>query len=106
MRPVVRPLPTSGESRILFLGHQIEIQRSQRVRMVVSVEWQGQRFEGEASGPDAVRGRLEYTLVAVHALSGRDVTHLAGSSVVEDTADKAIIMAVLQATDRWVRGRI
>lgn len=142
--PVVRPLPGASESRILFLGHQIETQRSQRVRMVVSVEWQGQRFEGEAAGPDVARGRLDtiakaslaavenamssdpevpaftltldgvknlnafdrdYTLVAVHALCGRQVTHLAGSSVVEDTADKAVIMATLQATDRWVRGR-
>lgn len=143
--PVVRPLPTTSESRILFLGHQIETQRSQRVRMVVSVEWQGRRFEGESSGPDVARGRIDatakatlaavenavsetdgvpgftltldgvkildafdrkYTLVAVHALSGRQVTHLAGSSVVEDTPDKAVIMATLQATDRWVRGRI
>jgi hypothetical protein len=145
MKPMVRPLPTSAESRILLLGHQIEIQRSQRVRMIVSLEWQGQRFEGEASGPDVARGRMdavakaaiaaveaavsstegvgtftltldgvtlldafdrEYVLVAVHAMSGRNVTHLAGSAVLEDTADKAIIMAVLQATDRWVRGRV
>lgn len=142
--PVVRPLPTSPESRILFVGHQIEIERSQRVRMVVSLEWQGQRFQGEATGPDVARGRLDaiakaalaavqsaatatetrssftltldgvtvveafdrhYTLVAVHAMTGRDVIQLAGSSVVEDTADKSVIMAVLQATDRWVRGR-
>lgn len=142
--PLVRPLTGSPESRILFLGHQIETQRSQRVRMVVSVEWQGTRFQGEAAGPDVARGRLDtiakatlaavenamasdkdapaftltldgvkilnafdrdYTLVAVHALCGRQVTHLAGSSVMEDTADKAVIMATLQATDRWVRGR-
>lgn len=141
---VIRPLPGAPESRILFLGHQIETQRSQRVRMVVSVEWEGQRYQGEAAGPDVARGRLDtiakatlaavenamssdqeapaftltldgvkilnafdrdYTLVAVHALCGRQVTHLAGSSVMEDTADKAVIMATLQATDRWVRGR-
>ena len=145
LKPVVRPLPTGAESRILFVGHQIETQRSQRVRMVVSVEWQGQQFKGEATGPDVARGRLDaiahatlgaveaamtatrstgdfnltldgvkvmdafdrnYVLVSVHALSGRQVTHLAGSAVVEDTPDKAVIMASLQATDRWVRGRI
>jgi len=143
-RPIVHALPGTPEARILFLGHQTETQRSQRVRMRVSVEWQGQRYEGEAGGPDVARGRLDtiakatlaavenamvaeeeapsfnltldgvkvlhafdrdYTLVAVHALSGRQVTHLAGSSVVEDTQDKAVIMATLQATDRWVRGR-
>lgn len=143
--PVVRPLPTAGEPRILFLGHQVETQRSQRVRMVVAVEWQGQRFEGEAAGPDVSRGRLDalatatlnavelamsategvgeftltldgvkimdafdrdYALVAVHAMTGRHVTPLAGSAVIDDTPDKAVIMAVLQATDRWVRGRL
>lgn len=145
LKPVVRPLPTGAESRILFVGHQIETQRSQRVRMVVSVEWQGQQFQGEATGADVARGRLDaiahatlgaveaavtaarspgdfnltldgvkvmdafdrnYVLVSVHALSGRQVTHLAGSAVVEDTPDKAVIMASLQATDRWVRGRL
>ena len=143
--PVVRSLPTSQEPRIVFLGHQIETQRSQRVRMVVSVEWQGERFEGEAGGPDVARGRLDavshatlnavrsavmategcsdftltldgvkiveafdrdYALVTVHALSGRNVTPLAGTSIIEDTPDKAVIMATLQATDRWVRGRL
>lgn len=145
VKSVIRPLPTSAESRLLFLGHQVETQRSQRVRMVVTLEWQGERFEGEAGGPDVARGRLDtiahatlgavesamsategsgdfaltldgvkvmnafdrdYVLVAVHAVSGRQVTHLAGSAVLEDTADKAVIMATLQATDRWVRGRM
>jgi hypothetical protein len=144
LKPVVRPLATGVESRILFLGHQVETQRSQRVRMVVSVEWQGQQFQGEAGGPDVPRGRLDavahatlgaveaavssesgtpdftltldgvkifnafdrsYVLVSVHALSGRQVTHLSGTALVDDTPDKAVIMASLQATDRWVRGR-
>lgn len=144
IKPVVRPLATGAESRILFLGHQVETQRSQRVRMVVSVEWQGQQFQGEAGGPDVPRGRLDavahatlaaveaamsaqtgipdftltldgvkifnafdrsYVLVSVHALSGRQVTHLSGTALVDDTPDKAVIMASLQATDRWVRGR-
>ena len=145
VKTVVHPLPGAAESRILFLGHQVESQRSQRVRMAVSLEWQGHRFEGEAAGPDVARGRLEtianatlraveqamsatesageftltldgvkvldvfdrdYVLVAVHAISGRKVTHLSGSALVEDTPDKAVIMAVLQATGRWVRGRL
>jgi hypothetical protein len=47
-----------------------------------------------------------YVLVAVHALNGRDVTALAGASAVGDSQDRAVILATLQATDRWVRGRI
>lgn len=142
-KPVVRPLPTSQEPRILFLGHQVETQRSQQVRMVVSVEWQGERYHGEAGGPGVSRGRLEalanatldaarsaavahgaddftltldgvkvvevfereYAIVAVHAMSGRHTTPLAGAALVEGSPDQAVIMATLQATDRWVRGR-
>jgi len=47
-----------------------------------------------------------FVLVAVHAISGRDVTSLAGATVVEESADRAAILATLQATDRWVRGRV
>lgn len=47
-----------------------------------------------------------YVLVAVMAAAGREVAHLSGSAKVEDSADKAVILATLQATDRWVRGRL
>ena len=144
----VRLLPARGDARILFVGHQVETRRSHQVRFRVEVEWRGERFEGESSGADLVRARLEtaaaatlraveaavrggpddgraardlalsldgvkivdafdrsYVLVAVHAFVGRHVTSLDGSSVVEESADKAVILATLQATDRWVRGR-
>jgi hypothetical protein len=45
-----------------------------------------------------------YALVAVHALAGGQVTALTGSALIEESADKALILATLQATDRWVRG--
>jgi hypothetical protein len=47
-----------------------------------------------------------FILVAVNALSGREVTPLAGATVVEVSTDRAAILATLQATDRWVRGRV
>lgn len=47
-----------------------------------------------------------FILVAVHAMAGREVTPLAGATVVEESADRATILATLQATDRWVRGRV
>ncbi len=47
-----------------------------------------------------------FVLVAVNALSGRAVTPLAGAAVVEVSTDRAAILATLQATDRWVRGRV
>jgi hypothetical protein len=48
----------------------------------------------------------DFTLVSVHALAGRDIVALSGSSVVNDRVEAAVIMATLQATDRWVRGRM
>ena len=47
-----------------------------------------------------------FVLVAVNAMRGRDVTPLAGATVVEVSPDRAAILATLQATDRWVRGRV
>ena len=47
-----------------------------------------------------------FVLVAVLAISERGVTSLAGATVVEESTDRATIMSTLQATDRWVRGRV
>ncbi len=47
-----------------------------------------------------------YVLVGVNAICDREIAHLAGASAVEDTSDRAVILATLQATDRWVRGRL
>lgn len=48
----------------------------------------------------------KFILVAVHAIEARNVTSLAGATVVEESPDRAAILAALQATDRWVRGRV
>jgi hypothetical protein len=45
-----------------------------------------------------------FVLVSVHAMSGRDVARLAGTTVTDESTDRAAILATLQATDRWVRG--
>ena len=47
-----------------------------------------------------------FVLVAVHAMSGRDLSRLAGATVTDDATDRAAILATLQATDRWVRGNV
>ena len=47
-----------------------------------------------------------YVLVGVNAIHEREIANLAGASAVEDTSDRAVILATLQATDRWVRGRL
>ncbi|NNL30747.1 MAG: hypothetical protein HKO77_06975 [Gemmatimonadetes bacterium] len=47
-----------------------------------------------------------FVLVAVHAMSGRHVARLAGTTVADESSDRAAILATLQATDRWVRGLV
>ncbi len=142
------PSPARGDSRILFVGHEVESDRSHQLRIAVDVEWDGHRYRGEALGADLPRPRLEtvanatlraveaavggsaerngsaglslaldgtkvveafdrrHVLVAVHALVGRNVVPLSASTPIEDSTDKAVILAVLQATDRWTRGRM
>jgi len=46
----------------------------------------------------------KFILVAVHAMSGRNLSRLAGTNVADESMDRAAILATLQATDRWVRG--
>lgn len=47
-----------------------------------------------------------YVLTAVNALTGHHVTRLSGAANIEESPDRAVILATLQATDRWVRGRV
>jgi len=47
-----------------------------------------------------------FVLVAIHAIHGRAITALAGAAALTETSDRAVILASLQAVDRWVRGRI
>ena len=46
-----------------------------------------------------------FALVAVHAMSGRDIVSLAGTASVQDHPDRSVVLATLQAVDRWVRGK-
>ncbi len=141
----LKPEASSSEKRILFVGHQVLTERAHRARIAVTVEWQGMRYTGEASGSDLRRAGLEtnsaatfaaieyglaifseedgatlsldgvkmvqafdqtFVLVAVHAMHCRQVTALAGAAAVDDSPDRAVILGTLQATDRWIRGRI
>ena len=141
------PEPRPRESRLLFYSHQVETERSNQVKHRVEIEWQGQRYVGEASAADLPRPKLEavanatmkavqealqenlpegrravtlsldgvkivdafdrkFVLVAVHAMSGRNLARLAGTTVTDESADRAAILAMLQATDRWIRGHV
>jgi hypothetical protein len=47
-----------------------------------------------------------FVLVAVNAMSGRNIARLAGSTISDESPDRSTILATLQATDRWVRGHL
>lgn len=47
-----------------------------------------------------------FALVVVNAMAGRDVLSLTGSCQIGRNLERAVVLATLQATDRWVRGRI
>ena len=70
----------------------------------------GSRSNGVALALDGVKVvdafDRRFVLVAVNAMAGREIFPLAGAAVVEVSTDRAAILATLQATDRWVRGRI
>ena len=143
--PERKPEATGAVKRVLFIGHQVLTERAHRVRVSVTVELQGKRYTGEATGADLPRARLDtaaaatlaaiekglapfvdedgatlsldgvkmveafdqtFVLVAVHAMHGRQITALAGAAAVDDSPDRAVILGTLQATDRWIRGRI
>lgn len=143
------PMPAleRPDTRILFAGHDFAAERGHRIRMRVAVEWNGERFEGEATGTDLPRARLEivaaatlksiesalngpeaephtmlnlaldgvklvdafdrhYVMVGVQAITPRKLNVLVGACPVEESPDRATILATLQAADRWVRGRL
>ncbi len=67
----------SGESRFLFMAHRVETEKAHRVQIAVTVEWDGEQYEGEASGADRPRARLETTAVAtLRAIEGAIVAQL------------------------------
>ena len=57
------------EGRLLFVTHRVDSERGHRVRIGVTVEWGGEKFEGEASGADLPRARLDTMAAAtLHAI--------------------------------------
>ncbi len=147
--PPPPPTAVPVRGRILLQGHQVELERPQRIRTRVSLEWKGRTHLGEVSGPDLPRPRLELlaratlqaiqgivhfesgdadspppigldldgvrlvdafdrtiALVAVHCQHEAEINTLAGSVVVADSVERAVVLATLQATNRWVKGRM
>jgi hypothetical protein len=147
---VMDSAPVQVEARVIYHSHRTETEGSNQLRVTVTLEWQGDTYEGSSLGADLPKPRLEaaaqatlrameevaqaaeshmarsrhpvslgldgvkvieafdrkFCLVGVHALTGRDILSLAGASVANDRLDASVIMAALQATDRWVRGRL
>jgi hypothetical protein len=75
------------ERRFLFSTHRVETERRHRVRIVVTVEWGDELYEGEATGADLPRARLETTAAATLAAIGKAIVALIGEGEVALSVD-------------------
>jgi hypothetical protein len=48
----------------------------------------------------------QFALVVVNAMTDREIVTLSGAANVEESLDRSVVLATLQATDRWVRRTI
>ncbi len=101
--------PRSGERRLLFLGHQIETQRSQQARVEVALEWEGRVFKGHAAGADVPRSRfsalanatlraMENALASASESAGHGAVTLALDGIkVVDAFDRRFVLVAVHA---------
>ena len=77
----------SADRRFLFVTHRVDTERGHRVRIAVTVEWDGEQYEGEATGADLLRARLETTAAATLAAIGKAIVALIGEGEVALSVD-------------------
>ena len=77
----------SKERRFLFSTHRVETERRHRVRILVTVEWGDEQYEGEATGADLPRARLETTAAATLAAIGKAIVAFIGEGEVALSVD-------------------
>ena len=75
------------ERRFLFVTHRVETGRGHQVRTVVTVEWGDEQYEGDATGADKPRARLETTAEATLAAIGKAIVALIGEGEVALSVD-------------------
>ena len=94
------------ERRLLFYSHHVESERSNQVKHKVELEWNAERYVGEASAADLPRPKLEAvasaTLQAVEQAIGQNLAEgsravtlaLDGAKVVEAFDRRFVLVAV------------
>jgi hypothetical protein len=93
------PPPRPHESRLLFYGHQMESERSNQVRHKVEIEWQGDRYNGEATAADLPRPKLE----AVASATLRAVEQALNANLDENRPSPTLALdgvKIIEAFDR------
>ena len=75
------------DRRFLFVTHRVDTERGHRVRIAVTVEWDGEEYEGEAIGADVLRARLETTAAATLAAIGKAIVAFIGEGEVALSVD-------------------
>jgi len=77
----------SRDWRFLFVTHRVETGRGHQVRSVVTVEWDGEQYQGDAVGADLPRARLETTAAATLAAIEKVIVALIGDGEVALSVD-------------------
>ena len=113
--PTVQVLPQleagpdrAREPRLLFYSHHVESERSNQVKHKVELEWNEERYTGEASAADLPRPKLEAvataTLMAVEKAIGenlgegrRSVTLALDGVKVVDAFDRRFVLVAVHA---------
>lgn len=91
---------------------RLEALASATLRAIESAAWSVQGSERDRvflhlEGTLVVPGTDQPSvLVSVNAVRGRETQTLAGAVGAGENANRAVVLATLQATDRWVRGQL
>ena len=91
--------PEPYEGRVLFYGHSMETERLNRVKHRVEIEWNGERFTGEASAPDLPRPKLE----AVTQATLRAVESAVATTLGEEKSHPSLALDGVKVVDAFDR---
>ena len=77
----------TAERRFLFVSHRVDTEEGHRVRVGVTVELDGERYEGDAAGAALPRAKLETTAEATLAAIGKAIVAFLGEGEVALSVD-------------------
>ncbi len=101
---------------VVFRGLEVRpAERQQRVRVLVKLAFGDKEAEAEEQGTDTARNRVEAAaraaaacldeLIPDNSIALEGAQLLAGTCEIRESAERSAVLAVLDATNRWVDAR-